>query len=95
MHANVLGTAVELISAPWSGGLENNYAYARSAACSAAISAAATCNRLPRSPDRRALQSGFRRGWARACGVEGGAVDRAGDLGEAIPAKGIAATSPI
>ena len=60
MHANVLGTAVEY-NLPVVWVVWNNYAYASIRGCSAAISAAATRYRFPRSRERRALQSGFRR----------------------------------
>src|SRR5437899_2712196 len=92
MHASVLGTAVEYeLPVVWV--IWNNYAYASIRGLQRGYLGGrelATDFHDPNSgerynPDFAAM--------ARACGVEGVRVDRAGDLGEAIR-KGIAANKP-
>ncbi|HEV7408983.1 MAG TPA: thiamine pyrophosphate-binding protein, partial [Bradyrhizobium sp.] len=92
MHANVLGTAVEY-NLPVVWVVWNNYAYAsirglqrgylKGRELATDFHDPTTGERY--NPDFAAM--------ARACGVEGVRVDRAGDLGEAIR-KGIAANKP-
>ena len=92
MHANVLGTAVEY-NLPVVWVVWNNYAYASIRGLQRGYLGGrelATDFHDPNSgerynPDFAAM--------ARACGVEGVRVDRAGDIGEAIR-KGIAANKP-
>jgi acetolactate synthase I/II/III large subunit len=92
MHANVLGTAVEY-NLPVVWVVWNNYAYASIRGLQRGYLGGrelATDFHDPRTgerynPDFAAM--------ARACGVEGVRVDRAGDIGEAIR-KGIAANKP-
>src|SRR5260370_4943610 len=84
MHANVLGTAVEY-NLPVVWVVWNNYAYASIRGLQRGYLGGrelATDFHDPASGDR--YNPDFA-AMARSCGVEGVRVDRAGDLGEAIP----------
>jgi len=92
MHASVLGTAVEY-NVPVVWVVWNNYAYASIRGLQRGYLGGrelATDFHDPTSGERYSPDFAA---MARACGVEGVRVDRAGDLGEAIR-KGIAANKP-